>query len=382
MIPMRDNCQTHYDVYEAESGLVYTRMVERCIGGVQDKGACEAILQEWLKGNVTDKDNLVLRDHVCALITASAGGRRMLGVKLEMPALDAARYVDDHVWFSNPEKGLAAQMKASEVQLIRAGIWDPKTGFTTRIESKGYIMERPGDAFKIDASGGLSQAVIESEASLKALSQERWRQAMSSEVRWGLVASIFQSYNLSQLIRKYNAATGSPKAEAGLQLMMGCGGMACTVADLSGKILKNLPDRNLYMGNTLRTQSTKYMGEALGRWAARVSIGLAVVAAMPEVMKGMEEWDQGYRMRGRVTFVSALSGVGAVAFVTWECPIIAAICLAAFLGSNIYLSATKKAKIEEWLRRSSFGVGSTGNPPYTSMKQELDGLSFAFEMGL
>lgn len=58
---MRDYCQTHYDVYEAESGLVYTRMVERCIGGVQDKGACEAILQEWLKGNVTDKDNLVLR---------------------------------------------------------------------------------------------------------------------------------------------------------------------------------------------------------------------------------------------------------------------------------------------------------------------------------
>jgi len=190
-----------------------------------------------------------------ARLGGSVGGRRILGAKLELPGIEAARYIDGQLFHWNPKASEAQRVHAAEVQLMRAGIFDPKTGFSGKLNSPCVILERSApagqslkaDGFTLNNAGELETTVITTRGGLESLAQEKWRNA-TKDIRWALVASLFQTFNLTKLIQKYNQVKGSTKAEAGFQLALGCSGMACTVAEIVGKVLKNIQDRILYMG--------------------------------------------------------------------------------------------------------------------------------------
>lgn len=81
---MQDYCWTHFDTNDGESGLVYTLMMGRCLAGVQDKGACDALIQEWLDGGPEDRNKYVLRGFVLnqdklakAIVDANKGGAEL-----------------------------------------------------------------------------------------------------------------------------------------------------------------------------------------------------------------------------------------------------------------------------------------------------------------
>ena len=58
---MADTFACHYDDADIDSGVAYAVTLSLCIGGTQDKAVCFDLFTDWLRGEVTDKTNLVLR---------------------------------------------------------------------------------------------------------------------------------------------------------------------------------------------------------------------------------------------------------------------------------------------------------------------------------
>lgn len=59
------NC--NYDPHHPESGTVYTMVFTHCATATQDKRACADLYDEWLKGDISDTKNLLLRAMVLNL---------------------------------------------------------------------------------------------------------------------------------------------------------------------------------------------------------------------------------------------------------------------------------------------------------------------------
>ncbi|MFC3461205.1 T6SS effector BTH_I2691 family protein [Massilia haematophila] len=103
--------ECNYDVHSVDSGTVYTMVVTQCVTATQDKQACSRLYEEWLGGDVADKENILLRamignqkineEAVKAAITVSADLRQIpwdnifaayntAGARLAAGAQDAA----------------------------------------------------------------------------------------------------------------------------------------------------------------------------------------------------------------------------------------------------------------------------------------------------
>lgn len=52
--------ECNHDPASAESGIVYAKTLQLCVGSTQDKGACFDLYTKWLQGDITDKANLIL----------------------------------------------------------------------------------------------------------------------------------------------------------------------------------------------------------------------------------------------------------------------------------------------------------------------------------
>ena len=52
--------ECNHDPESAESGIVYAKTLQLCVGSTQDKGACFDLYTKWLQGDVRDKANLIL----------------------------------------------------------------------------------------------------------------------------------------------------------------------------------------------------------------------------------------------------------------------------------------------------------------------------------
>lgn len=84
---MADYFQCNFDPRHAESGLVYTSVITNCLTSTQDKLACADLYSEWLKGDIADTSNLLLRamtlnqdivaEKIEAAITTSADARQI-----------------------------------------------------------------------------------------------------------------------------------------------------------------------------------------------------------------------------------------------------------------------------------------------------------------
>ena len=57
---MANYFECNHDPESAESGIVYAKTLQLCIGSTQDKAACFDLYTKWLEGDVKDKTNLIL----------------------------------------------------------------------------------------------------------------------------------------------------------------------------------------------------------------------------------------------------------------------------------------------------------------------------------
>lgn len=60
-LQLYDYFECNYDVKNSDSGAVYTAVITNCVIATQDKKACADLYDEWLKGDISDKKNLLLR---------------------------------------------------------------------------------------------------------------------------------------------------------------------------------------------------------------------------------------------------------------------------------------------------------------------------------
>lgn len=58
---MKNQFECTHDSSDAQSGVVYAKTLQLCIAGTQDKAACFDVYVEWLLGDVTKKENLLLK---------------------------------------------------------------------------------------------------------------------------------------------------------------------------------------------------------------------------------------------------------------------------------------------------------------------------------
>lgn len=58
---MKTQFECTHDTADAQSGIVYAKTLQLCIAGTQDKAACFDVYVDWLLGDVTKKENLLLR---------------------------------------------------------------------------------------------------------------------------------------------------------------------------------------------------------------------------------------------------------------------------------------------------------------------------------
>ena len=59
-IAMAAYFECNHDPDSADSGVVYAKSVQLCVGSTQDKSACFDLYTQWLQGDVNDKKNLIL----------------------------------------------------------------------------------------------------------------------------------------------------------------------------------------------------------------------------------------------------------------------------------------------------------------------------------
>lgn len=106
------------DETNAHSGVAYAKTLQLCLGATQDKAACFDLYAEWLAGDVTDKQNLVLR----ALV-----------LNLEATAQEIGAAVAAHPdWRSLPLDGLVSAF-GKAVETVAAGTPDAVGGVVARL---------------------------------------------------------------------------------------------------------------------------------------------------------------------------------------------------------------------------------------------------------
>lgn len=106
------------DETNAHSGIAYAKTLQLCLGGTQDKAACFDLYAEWLDGDVTDKQNLLLR---------------ALALNLEATAQEIQAAAAAHLdWRGLPLDGLVAGFgKATET--VAAGLPDAVGGVIVKV---------------------------------------------------------------------------------------------------------------------------------------------------------------------------------------------------------------------------------------------------------
>lgn len=106
--------ECNYDVLHAESGVVYTSVLPRCLNATQDKNACSNLYNEWLGGDISDTGNLLLRAMVLnQKITADAIGNAAEG------EFDLRQIPWDNIFTAS---GIAMKGLSEQAQNVTAGL--------------------------------------------------------------------------------------------------------------------------------------------------------------------------------------------------------------------------------------------------------------------
>lgn len=215
---------------------------------------------------------------------------------------------------------------------------------------------------------------------VEALNLGRWRQVISQNVRFGVVAGLFQFYSLTKALEDDDQAMGNDKTDASRRAYAAIAALGVTTADVIGHALHARALQGMRLGSGLATFSGSVL-KIVGRLGG-TAVGL-VVAGL-DVGKGRESAQEGQTGLMWLYYSSAFVGTtlsivllaatfsaSAAILGVAAIPLIG-ILVALLIGISIWIEFVKDNAIQNWLERSIWGVLSQQRyPDYETEQKEL-----------
>ncbi|MBI5926452.1 MAG: hypothetical protein HY836_12755 [Aquabacterium sp.] len=215
---------------------------------------------------------------------------------------------------------------------------------------------------------------------VEALNLGRWRQVISQNVRFGVVAGLFQFYSLTKALEDDAQAMANDKTDSSRRSYAAIAALGVTTADVIGHVVQARALQGMRLGSGLASFSGSVL-KIVGRLGG-AAVGL-VVAGL-DVLKGKESAQEGQTglmwlyystafvgtslslvlLAATFPAVSAILGAALVPLV--------AILVALLIGISLWIEFVKDNAIQNWLERSIWGIlPQQRYPDYETEQKEL-----------
>jgi hypothetical protein len=145
-----DYFECNYDPLHAESGAVFTATLTHCIAATEEKQACANLYQEWLKGDIADKRNLLLRAMILNQNLTANAVRDAVSVSISLRQIpwDNIFSVSNGALarLSGGVQGVTARLIvqiAGSIARVFNKIMDGSVGFRAAVMATGLISGHP-----------------------------------------------------------------------------------------------------------------------------------------------------------------------------------------------------------------------------------------------
>ncbi|QOL49905.1 T6SS effector BTH_I2691 family protein [Massilia litorea] len=145
-----NHLECNYDPLNAESGVVFTKTVAQCLTATQDKKACTDLYDDWLKGDIADAKNVLLRamilnqnvtkDAISGATTVGFDVRQLPWDNIFTASALAVGKIDSQA--RDVTAHLIAQIGCSIAKMFHKVI-DGSSGFRAAIMATGLISGHP-----------------------------------------------------------------------------------------------------------------------------------------------------------------------------------------------------------------------------------------------
>ena len=252
------------------------------------------------------------------------------------------------------KKQLLAAVKAELRRLDIKGV--PMSGTA----KKAFLAPIDLDAIKrIPNSASSSQTIEDLAKSLRTLEDVerldlgRWRQVISKDLAFGVVAGILQAICLSKLFGDEDKALENEKFDATWRLYMGASAVGATTLELIGNTLKARAGQGLRWGQGLMAGAGVFF-KAVGRASGAI---VGIIMAGLDFRKFLEAVREDRPGLAFVYLGSALAGLG-LTIAIWasvSIPIIGWL-IAILIGLALLIEYFKDNPVQDWLERTLWGI--------------------------
>ncbi len=304
----------------------------------------------------------------------------IVSVEVTMSKTDAIRELITRMTAANPK---VAQLKdlrtAIDIEMRKSRIYGTPVKGTGKLRylilaDKRVVEDFPGMNSNMTARNFAKGAIL-TEAEHARLTNLRWKGLFSGSVRTGVLAGIFQVVALTKLADDVDSSMAHELNENRRRYATGMAALVGTLTETAGKWSESASAAGSRLAARLEVSFGRWLrvgGKALG-------MGAGVVMAIWDVMRSVDEFQEGNNTVGWLYVGSAVGSVGAVvAFSTLGPMIFGAAATGvgiAFVVVVILIALAieifKDNKIEDWLERCHYGrlVGEKYQDPEIEMKE-------------
>lgn len=436
---LRNHLACNYDPAHPHSGAGYQAVVTRCLAGTQDKTPCAELYQQWLRGDITDRNNLILRayalnlDEIADKVAEAAGSAGKLGELPWDPLIGLYAQAGERIG-QNGLTGNVATLIENTVGpfatligtmvdgTVSAGLhaltalgvgadrplqW-VSTQATTREIVTG-VMEALSDAggrevrkravklelrrlqilgVDLDERHAVGFVGIREDGSLVIRASHQsdkaefirkkltgWRRLMNTEVRAGTVAAMLQTYAMVQLYKKATGGMKHERQESWLRLGAAAAGAFGGALELGGKQLERAAKANLRYARWLSNART--IG-VIGKVFS--GIGGFAMAAL-DFAHALQERKEGNHTIAALYFGSGFASALMTFAVLMSWFAIAGIFFVVVLALAIAIMWLGDTARHEWLERSLWGTIKDKSQKYGELKEEMQQYKIAVGAG-
>ena len=205
----------------------------------------------------------------------------------------------------------------------------------------------------------------------------RWRTAINTDVRVGVVGCLFQTLAVYKLWSDLESAMPHERSDASWKFVVGIASAGGSVADVLGVALKSRQAAGMRLGMGVGLETT---GSLLVRWGGRIGVVTGVIMAVFDLKSAKDQFviEKNGLMGGlyMASGILSLVVIGAFALSATVVGLIAAVLL---IIVAILIEKFKGNKIDEWLKRCLWGKlqGQSGTDYYYGVQQEMNSLRVA-----
>ncbi|MFA1633359.1 T6SS effector BTH_I2691 family protein [Achromobacter ruhlandii] len=234
----------------------------------------------------------------------------------------------------------------------------------------------PTDMRAGDRARALAQATMTIEE-YEAKELSRWRTAINTDVRVGVVGCLFQTVAVYKLWSDLESAMPHERGDASWKFVVGIAAAGGSVADVLGTALKGRQAAGMRLGMGLGIETTSTL---LVRWGGRIGVVTGIIMAVFDFKSSKDQFmiEKNGLMGGLylASGILSLVVIGAFALSYTVVGLIAAVFL---IIVAVLIEKFKGNKIDEWLKRCLWGKlqGVSGADYYYGVQQEVNSLRVA-----